>query len=436
MGERRLLAAVTADCYWYSVRRLKSLFSDKARDGEGGATMRCLECGSEQAGDAGECARCGAPAGARPTRPAVVMTGRGRAELRIDEHGVRVRNPWWDDGVTRAIGWDEVGWFSFRVSRRGGWALAIVLKDGSIVIPHATRKPRQASQKAIMAVRQAARQYAIPEVLTGQPAGAPVSGDDGQPDLAATVRCLECGADPAETMLACVRCGAPAGLQQPVAGSAAAGPAPVRCLECAAEPAEIAQVCVRCAAPVGSQQPVAAAPPAGGPGKDAAWAGSLVAEVLVIVAVLTTLVITVAALTQPAPNQLTWDQLRPGDCLAGSNMALGTDATWPWDVTQAACDKPHEAEVFFAGNIWPQSMAYPGADVIDSQAQARCDAAFAAYDGLDVSQSAFQYDAIFGDDSSEWASGERSLQCVAYKQQASGPSGAAPVDYSIKGSND
>jgi hypothetical protein len=70
------------------------LFSDEPKDGEGrdaGMKMRCLECGSEQAADAGKCDRCGAPIAVGPARPAVTITGR-RGELRMDERGVRVKN--------------------------------------------------------------------------------------------------------------------------------------------------------------------------------------------------------------------------------------------------------------------------------------------------------------------------------------------------------
>jgi hypothetical protein len=135
----------------------------------------------------------------------------------------------------------------------------------------------------------------------------------------------------------------------------------------------------------------------------------------------------------PSTNQLTADQLRPGDCLAGSNMDLGSSTPWPEYVTRVPCTKRHEAEVFFAGNIWPQSLAFPGKGAIDSQSDARSAEAFAAYDGIDASQSAFTYSEIVPD-SSSWASGYRSLVGVAYESSSSGPSGGAPVNYSIKGS--
>jgi hypothetical protein len=111
-------------------------------------------------------------------------------------------------------------------------------------------------------------------------------------------------------------------------------------------------------------------------------------------------------------------------------MGLGSNNPWPDSVTRVACTQPHEAEVFFAGNVWSQSQAYPGEKAMDDQAHARCVAAFAAYDGMDYSLSAFTFDVVFDHD---WASGDRSLECVAYEPSPSGPSGGAPVDYSIKG---
>jgi DNA-directed RNA polymerase subunit RPC12/RpoP len=274
------------------------------------------------------------------------------------------------------------------------------------------------------------------------------------------MRCLECGAEPAETVQVCVRCGAPAGLDQPVAAAPTAGPTQIRCLECGAEPAETARVCVRCGAPVGLDQPVATAPAAGGPGSAiaplAAGApagprgqrtrrysrrkGLVVTGVGVVILAAPITVIGVMDSYAPSANQSasstnqpTSDQLRPGDCLAGSNMDLGTSTPWPEHVTRVPCTKRHEAEVFFAANVWPQSQAFPGKAAIDSQADTRCGKAFTVYDGIDVSQSAFTYDEIVLD-SSDWASGERSLACVAYEPSPSGPSGAAPVNYSIKGS--
>ena len=231
--------------------------------------------------------------------------------------------------------------------------------------------------------------------------------------------------------------------------------AQVRCLECGAEPAETAQVCVRCGAPAGLQEPVAAAPAAGGSGSSIAplpgqrtRSGYSRRKALVVGGVGVTLAGALfTALT--VTNELSWDQtgsstssttqptgqqLRAGECLAGSNMDLSSSTPWPDYVTVVACTKRHEAEVFFAGNNWPQSLAYPGKGAVDSQFDARCGEVFTAYDGIDASQSAFTYTGIVPD-SSGWASGDRSLVCVAYEPSPSGPSGGTPVDYSIKGSH-
>jgi hypothetical protein len=115
-------------------------------------------------------------------------------------------------------------------------------------------------------------------------------------------------------------------------------------------------------------------------------------------------------------------------------MGLGGGGTWPTYVTRVPCTQKHEAEVFFAKEIWPQSLAYPGKQAVDDQAKARCTASFAAYDGTDYTDSSFSYTQIVDDDSASWASGQRSLECIAYLPFSTGPSGATPVDYSIKGS--
>jgi hypothetical protein len=71
------------------------------------------------------------------------------------------------------------------------------------------------------------------------------------------------------------------------------------------------------------------------------------------------------------------------------------------------------AEVFFAGDNWPQSMAFPGQGAVDSQSAARCEAAFTAYDGLDLPISAFMFGRI-DPGASDWASGSRFLACYAF----------------------
>ena len=253
---------------------------------------------------------------------------------------------------------------------------------------------------------------------------------------------------------------ASAARQEPVAADLAAGAVPVRCLECGAESAGVVQVCTRCGAPVAQQPSLTPEAMAGGSagsimlphelagqraGTGFRWNGLVMAGVATVLTV--SLLIAglmslrssarpqarTAALSTSASSQLTVDQLQPGDCLRGSDMGLGTDSTWPSLVTAVPCTQQHVAEVFFAGNAWPQSLAaYPGDDAVNTTANDRCDTAFAAYDGTAPDESAFTYDPIIPD-SSTWPDGDRSLVCVAYKSTSQYPGGAA-VNYSIKGS--
>jgi len=146
-----------------------------------------------------------------------------------------------------------------------------------------------------------------------------------------------------------------------------------------------------------------------------------------VAAVVATLIGTVPALT----GQRSLGQLRPGDCITGSNLGLDTDSDWPL-MTAVPCTSQHLGEVFFAGNAWPQSMAYPGENQVSNQADARCDAEFVKY-GTANSASAFTYKTFIPIPADDWASGDRWLVCVAYESTPQHP-GGAPVDYSIKGS--
>ncbi len=102
-----------------------------------------------------------------------MITGRHRAELRMDEHGIKVKDAWWtEDRVNRVVGWDEVRWLRDgpRASRRSRWVLEIVLKDGGVVLAQASRSGTpSAAPQTLQAIRRAARDHAIPAVLTGRP---------------------------------------------------------------------------------------------------------------------------------------------------------------------------------------------------------------------------------------------------------------------------
>jgi uncharacterized membrane protein YhaH (DUF805 family) len=249
-----------------------------------------------------------------------------------------------------------------------------------------------------------------------------------------------------------------------VTADAAAGTPPLMCLECGAENAGAAQVCARCGAPLAHQPPVAAGAAgesrgsiplpqelAGRRSRPGARRNALVmagaglaalAAVIVVLALATSPTSSVrptasnsprasgspkaAGSPSPSARQLSYDQLRPGDCVQLPN--INTISTWPNFFTVVPCAQPHTGEVFFTGDIWPQSIAYPGDNATNKQAEARCGRAFTAYDGISSDQSAFNY-AWDLPDSTSWLSGDRSVQCVAYD-----PNGA-PINYSIKGSN-
>ena len=227
------------------------------------------------------------------------------------------------------------------------------------------------------------------------------------------------------------------------------------CAECGQEAAGSSQYCAACGAPITQQRSAvaeSAAPPLGdavttgsqapptepqtmedapsgqrsGRGK-LLWIAMAGVGFLALLGVV--LVTTSASPSTPSTGELREDQLRSGDCLQGSNLVLGSGNffAWPHLVMAVPCAQQHLAEVFFAGNTWPQSRAFPGENVTANQGLARCRSAFRAYDGIVPSASAFTIDYITPD-SAAWASGNRRVICVAYEP-------GAPVTFSIKGSH-
>jgi Septum formation len=242
----------------------------------------------------------------------------------------------------------------------------------------------------------------------------------------------------------------------------------MRCVECRAETAEAAGFCPQCGAPVISQ-PSGADAAVDGPGdpiapsagdgahqsagqrlepsarRNALVLACLGLVVLVAVTALvwsaTRIVARLISSTSPrssvstsprssasptaSARQLTRDQLRPGDCLQVAN--INTINAWPGVFMAVPCTQPHTGEVFFAGNIWPSSLAYPGDQPVNDQADARCNSVFTTYVGISVDQSAHTYAFDMPDDGS-WVIGDRSVQCIAYDP------GGASMNVSIKGS--
>jgi len=117
-----------------------------------------------------------------------------------------------------------------------------------------------------------------------------------------------------------------------------------------------------------------------------------------------------------------------GGLRAGLHLGLNTNDPWPRAIIVVPCTEQHVAEVFFAGNVWPQSLAYPGDNAVSRQANNRCDTAFDAYVGRPDHLVTFTDRAIYPGNT-VWSSGDRLVLCVAYKVNLQS------VDYSIKGSN-
>jgi hypothetical protein len=158
---------------------------------------------------------------------------------------------------------------------------------------------------------------------------------------------------------------------------------------------------------------------------------ALGAVIVVITAPHTTSSPHLAQRTRPVPEKswwLSWFGLRPGDCLNSSNLGLGTDNGFPEAVIAVPCTRQHLAEVYFAGNVWPESQAnYPGDSAVSNLADTQCQKAFAAYDGIDISQSELQYHYWYPAGGDDWGQGDRQVVCVAYQPYS-------PMSISVKGS--
>lgn len=106
---------------------------------------------------------------------AVLIWGWSRAwrmGLRLDDHGVTVRNFF----RTYRISWAELrcfadGWVSLGESGRL-WALQAVRRDGRVITAKGTSRGKgTARPETLAAIQQAAERYAVPAVLTGTTSG-------------------------------------------------------------------------------------------------------------------------------------------------------------------------------------------------------------------------------------------------------------------------
>jgi len=232
----------------------------------------------------------------------------------------------------------------------------------------------------------------------------------------------------------------------------------VICAECKREVAEGTRSCPVCGAPVSLQPGATSEPPTGLGDEAVAWhpysmmasnqpladasasdglaapsnsrRGLPVLAVVVVGALVLAglgAAILVAGVAHSSPHtraararQLTEQQLRPGDCLAGSNLSPGTGdiwsytaSEWPYTVTAVACNQRHLAEVFFTGNLWPASLAaYPGDDAVFSTGEGQCVGLLAGYAGASAVGVGIEFITPGGGD---WASGDRLVVCMAYQ---------------------
>jgi hypothetical protein len=226
----------------------------------------------------------------------------------------------------------------------------------------------------------------------------------------------------------------------------------VICAECKREIAEGSQSCPVCGAPVSLQRSVIVELPTGLPDDAVEWhsSSSMAAEqppqdapawkglaasksrrgALVVAGMAAAGVVAVilgiglaAQSSSPArrptawTRQLTVDQLRPGDCLTGSDLGLGTGSAWPYTVTAVPYIQRHLAEITFAGNLWPAALATcPGDGAVNNMVDDRCQSALYAYAGqAQQAQPALTYDSVAPSGGVDWSSGDRKVVCMAYE---------------------
>ncbi len=426
--------------------------------------MRCLECGAEIARLAQVCGRCGAWAPAEyqlyvtQDRAADVAGGPAPADIHADAGQQRpesASDP--DVDAAELAEWAETR--KFPTTRlRPGYDIEEVdaflgaIRDTFLGIREPSLTPGEIRARQFSTTRlrpgydeeevdafldeAESRLAAQVSARRGAPAAGPQSGAAGPAAETTQIRCLECGAENAEAAQVCARCGAPIARQVPVSADPAE--------DGSGEPIE--------PLPGASVHQAAGQPPGPGSRRNARIVVRLGAVLLVSLTVLAasvTMIVTRSASSRPsassapssspssstpATSEVVEDGLQAGDCLTGSDLGLGTSSPWPDTFTVVPCTRPHVAEVFFAADAWPLSTeSYPGDSNIDNEADARCSAAFRAYDGTDSSDSALSYDYI-DPDAYSWPQGDRRLVCIAYDSTSQYP-GGAPVDYSIKGSD-
>jgi hypothetical protein len=111
---------------------------------------------------------------------------------------------------------------------------------------------------------------------------------------------------------------------------------------------------------------------------------------------------------EPSPvpgRQIYWENLQPGMC--GS-----LDISDHQQFTLAACSAEHEVEVMSRSTL-AGSKEYPGFDIVDAAALAKCERAFAAYVGLQWEDSLLDLDYLVPHEW-DWKAGKVMLICLVW----------------------
>ncbi|MFC0037525.1 septum formation family protein [Actinomadura rayongensis] len=114
--------------------------------------------------------------------------------------------------------------------------------------------------------------------------------------------------------------------------------------------------------------------------------------------------------------------LRKGECVNIVGVRSGDSASAGRVVS---CSVRHDAEVFFTGDVWARSAAYPGNAVVVRDAERRCRRAFETYVGVRFTRSMFDDRYWFPSRESWDRDRDRQVVCVAYYD--------LPVNYSVAG---
>jgi DivIVA domain-containing protein len=419
--------------------------------------MRCLECGVETAEATPACVVCGA----RAPRKSAVSAWRG-SRAWVKRYSVHQQRFWVKLGQAAGAnalarpGGTGDSTADPQDSDAAGWAVPAAIR-ASVGQQPSESAPDSEVDGAILAEWVEARKFSTTRLRPGydmeevdafanairdtflgirQPSLTP---DEIRTKQFSTTRLrpgydeeeVDAFLDKAESRLAAqASAQAHAAQQRSAAAYPAAGAVQIRCLECGAESAET-EACARCGAPT-SYQPSAADPALaqragrGDPSRRLLTTVGMASALVVVVGGIIAGLIIHSGYSTPSSlstDQLTIYQLQTGDCLQDSDLENLNQ--WNGPFTAVPCTQPHAAEVVFAGNSWPRSLAYPGDQAVYDDGYARCLTAFSAYDGIDNSSSEFGVMSSTPD-SSTWPGGDRWLACFATM--------LVPVDYSIRGS--